>query len=111
MFVLSTAQAQQAIPAAPLASATTASALATDPQAIRVLLSPELETVLASQMLGRIANVQAGLGEKVAKGKTLISFDCSEANARQRMAQAEYANAKETLDAKERLRKDRKSVV
>jgi RND family efflux transporter MFP subunit len=105
MFVLSTAQAQQAIPAAPLASATTASALATDPQAIRVLLSPELETVLASQMLGRIANVQAGLGEKVAKGKTLISFDCSEANARQRMAQAEYANAKETLDAKERLRK------
>ncbi|WP_200843874.1 efflux RND transporter periplasmic adaptor subunit [Pantoea sp. 18069] len=76
-----------------------------DPHAIRVLLSPELETVLASQMLGRIATLNVGLGTRVAKGRTLLSFDCSEANARLRMAQAEYANAKETQDVKERLRK------
>lgn len=76
-----------------------------DPHAIRVLLSPELETVLASQMLGRISSLNAGLGAKVNKGQTLLSFDCSEAAARLRMAQAEYANAKETQDVKERLRK------
>lgn len=108
------ALAQQEVPAAggQLSSPTDAAqpkvgaaAPLADPQAIRVLLSPELETVLASQMLGRVAKVYAGLGEHVTKGKTLLSFDCSEASARLRMAQAEYANAKETLDAKERLRK------
>lgn len=113
------AQAQQAVPAgqpalstetapkppvAGVASPASAAPVA-DPHAIRVLLSPELETVLAAQMLGQVANVHVGLGEKVGKGKTLLSFDCSEANARLRIAQAEYANAKETLDAKERLRK------
>lgn len=76
-----------------------------DPHAIRVLLSPELETVLAAQMLGRIASVQTSLGARVSKGKTLLTFDCSEANARLRMARAEYAVAKEGLDVKERLRK------
>ena len=80
-------------------------ATAADPHAIRVLLSPELETVLASQMLGRISHMNAGLGAAVKKGQTLLSFDCSEASARMRMAQAEYANAKETQDVKERLRK------
>lgn len=76
-----------------------------DPQAIRVLLSPELETVLAAQMLGRISEVHARLGGSVQKGKVLLAFDCSEANARLRMAQAEYAAAKESLEVKERLRK------
>ena len=76
-----------------------------DPHAIRVLLSPELDTLLASQMLGRISGVQASLGERVAKGKTLITFDCSEANARLRMANAEYAAAKDSLEVKEGLRK------
>lgn len=77
---------------------------AADPHSIRVLLSPELETVLASQMLGRISSVHAGLGEKVVKGKALVHFDCSEPNARLRIANAEYAAAKDSLDVKERLR-------
>jgi len=76
----------------------------TDPRAIRVLLSPEVETVLASQMLGRIASINVGLGSKVAKGSTLLSFDCDEANAHLRMAQAEYENARETLKVKKSLR-------
>lgn len=75
-----------------------------DPNAIRVLLSPELETVLVSEMLGRIAALNVGLGQSVVKGRTLLSFDCSEPGARMRMAQAEYATAKESLDVKERLR-------
>lgn len=89
---------------APRAAGVAASPVA-DPHAIRVLLSPELETVLAAQMLGRVTQLHAGLGSRVTKGKTLVSMDCSEANARLRMSQAEYAAAKETLEVKERLRK------
>lgn len=87
--------------AAPVAPVSTQA----DPHAIRVLLSPELETVLASQMLGRISSLNVGLGARVRKGQTLLSFDCSEASARLRMAEAEYANAKESHEVKERLRK------
>ena len=90
---------------APVAlSAPTHASSAVNPNAIRVLLTPELETVLASQMLGRISSLRASLGSQVKKGQTLVTFDCSEAQARLRMAQAEYANAKETLDTKEKLR-------
>lgn len=74
------------------------------PDAIRVLLSPELETTLVSQMVGRISSLNAALGAPVAKGKTLVTFDCSEATARLRMAQAEHASAEETWSAKTRLR-------
>lgn len=110
------AQAPQPVPAARPAAAPAAPAPAApsarpalpsqpDPHAIRVLLSPELETVLASQMLGIISHLNVSLGARVNKGQTVLSFDCSEAAAKQRMAQAEYANAKESLDVKERLRK------
>ena len=98
------AQTHAPTPAAAPAARVAAPAQA-DPHATRVLLTPELETVLASQMLGRISNLNVGLGAHVKKGQTVLSFDCSEANARLRMAQAEYANAKETQDVKERLRK------
>jgi RND family efflux transporter MFP subunit len=76
-----------------------------DPNAIRVLLSPELETTLVSQMMGRITTLNASLGAAVQKGKRIVSFDCSEGSAKTRMAEAEYASAQETLDAKRRLRK------
>jgi RND family efflux transporter MFP subunit len=73
--------------------------------AIRVVLSPEMETTLVAQMVGRIAALNASLGGKVSKGKTIVAFDCSEASARLQMAQAEYASAKEMLEAKTGLRK------
>ncbi len=85
--------------------AKSASATPEDPNAIRVLLSPELETILVAEMTGRIARLNAQLGGRVAKGQTVVAFDCEEAAARQRMAEAEYASAKETLTAKEGLRK------
>lgn len=75
-----------------------------NPDAIRVLLSPELETTLVAQAVGRISSLNASLGAPVTKGKTLVSFDCSEATARWRMAQAEHASAEETWSAKTRLR-------
>lgn len=76
-----------------------------DPNAIHVLLSPELETVLAAPMTGRIAQLNTQLGAPVKKGAMVLAFDCSEAVARLRMADAEYAAARETLKAKEGLRK------
>lgn len=72
--------------------------------AIRVLLSPELETTLISQMVGRISSLNASLGSAVTKGKPIVSFDCSEGAAKLQMAQAEYNSAKETLETKTRLR-------
>lgn len=81
-------------PAAVVAPATT----------IRVLLSPELETTLVAQMQGRITALNAGLGQAVAKGKPLISLECSEHQARLRMAEAEHVSARETLTAKKGLR-------
>lgn len=77
----------------------------TDPNAIRVLLSAELETTLASQMVGRISALNASLGGAVAKGRVIVAFDCSEANAKLQMAEAEYAMARETLETKSNLRK------
>lgn len=78
---------------------------ADDSSAIRVLLSAEREATLAAQMVGRIASLQAQLGQRVQKGKAVVGFDCGEANARLNMAQAEHASAKESLGVKERLRK------
>ena len=94
--VLISAQAQ---------TAATKAAAAADPNAIRVLLSPELETTLSSQMVGRISALNASLGVAVAKGKALVTFDCSEADAKLLMAEAEYAIARETLETKIGLRK------
>ena len=76
-----------------------------DPNAIRVLLSPELETTLASQMVGRIVELQAGLGAAVKAGQPLVSFDCNEWDARLKMARAENSAARETLGVKQRLHK------
>lgn len=75
-----------------------------DPNAIRVVLSPALETTLVSQMEGRITTLRATLGGAVAKGAAVVVFDCDEPNARLRMAQAEHAAAKETQEVKTRLR-------
>lgn len=81
------------------------SATGSDPGSIRVLLSPELETTLVSQIPARISELNAGLGATVSEGDTIVAFDCSEAQARLRMAQAENSGARETLGVKQRLHK------
>lgn len=88
---------------APVAASAAAPLVDADPSAIRVLLSPALETTLVSQMVGRIVALNASLGARVAKGRTVVAFDCSESRARLQMAQAENAGARETLDVKNRL--------
>ena len=97
------AQAEEP-PLSEAATASTSMAMA-DPDAIRVLLSPELETTLVAQMTGRIAKLDASLGAEVRKGHTLLAFDCAEAAARLKMAQAEFDSARETLAVKNNLRK------
>ena len=92
-----------AAPVAPAAPAPPQTQPLAEPNAIRVLLAPELETTLVAQMVGRISALNASLGARVPKGRTIVSFDCSESSARLQMAQAEYAGAKETLDVKSRL--------
>lgn len=89
----------------PLSVSAQTQAPAANPNPIRVLLSPELETTLISQMVGRISALNASLGAAVSKGKPIVVFDCSEASAKLQMAQAEYASARETLETKNRLRK------
>tara|TARA_R110000851_G_scaffold111379_1_gene234686 strand:+ start:3429 stop:4259 length:831 start_codon:yes stop_codon:yes gene_type:complete len=98
-----------AVPDMPIAETDTATAIVEtvgqDPNAIRVLLSPELETILAAQMVGRVEQVDAGLGAEVKKGQVLVRFNCTETSARLDMAKAEVAGARETLGVKQRLRK------
>ena len=76
---------------------------AQDPGAIRVLLTPELETTLASPMLGRVRNVNVSLGSSFDDGKVLVDFYCDEQAARERIARAEVAGARENYEAKLRL--------
>ena len=97
------AAAVLAEPAAPPRPVAVPASQPAEPNAIRVLLAPELETTLVAQMVGRISALNATLGARVPKGRTIVSFDCSEASARLQMAQAEYAGARETLDVKNRL--------
>lgn len=79
--------------------------LAEEPLAIRVLLAADQETTLVSQMAGTIDTLDASLGQRVKKGSKLVLMNCDEARARQNMAAAELAGAKETLRTKSELRK------
>lgn len=76
-----------------------------DPQIIRVLLAAELETTLSSQMSGTLGELKTRFGEHVAKGATLARFNCNEAQARDKVAVAELAMARQNLEAKKQLRK------
>jgi len=70
---------------------------------VRVLVAPQLETSLASPMLGRILSLNVSLGSTFAKDKALVVFDCKEQNARVAMGAAEVAAARENHEAKLRL--------
>lgn len=76
-----------------------------DPEAIRILLSPALETTLVAQMMGRIQQLDVGLGSEIEKDNTLVLFDCVESQARLDMAKAEYDGAHQNLRVKTNLRK------
>ncbi|MDZ3992153.1 efflux RND transporter periplasmic adaptor subunit [Pseudomonas sp. Teo4] len=76
-----------------------------EPQPIRVLLAAELETTLSSQMNGTLGELKTRFGEHVDKASVLARFNCSEAQARGKVAVAELAMARQNLEAKKQLRK------
>jgi RND family efflux transporter MFP subunit len=97
--------ADNALGASPEAGATrTLSDGVKDSSELRVLLAAELETTLSSQMTGTLGELQATLGQKVTKAAVLARFNCSEAQARLKVAVAELAMARQNLDAKKHLR-------
>jgi membrane fusion protein, multidrug efflux system len=75
-----------------------------DGAVVRVLLAPDMETVLLSQLVGRIVTLNGSLGSRVSKGQLVIGMDCSESSARLKMSKAELASARETYDTKVRLK-------
>ncbi|MEN0107343.1 MAG: efflux RND transporter periplasmic adaptor subunit [Pseudomonas sp.] len=79
-------------------------ATAADPGVIRVLLAPELETTLSSQMAGTLGELKTSLGKSVAKGAVLAQFDCREGQARSKVTAAELTMAQQNLQAKQHLR-------
>jgi RND family efflux transporter MFP subunit len=78
---------------------------AADPTAIHIVLAPELETTLVSQMAGRVDTLNASLGQPVAERALIARMECSEPAARLRIAEAELGEARETLQAKTGLRR------
>ncbi len=73
------------------------------PGVVRVLISPESETTLVAAMTGRIQLLAISLGSSFAQAGVLIGFDCSEAQARLKIADGELKGARENYDAKVRL--------
>jgi RND family efflux transporter MFP subunit len=90
--------------AAPATASTLAPASARPADPIRVLLVPENEAVISSQMAARIAALPATLGSRVRKGDTLVRFDCAEQTARLNMSEAELLSARETNTSKQELK-------
>lgn len=102
---------QPATPAAPVraAPATARPAPVVSParpaaDPIRVLLVPENEAVISSQVAARIIALPAPLGARVSKGQTLVRFDCNEQVARLKMSEAELLSARETNTSKQELK-------
>ncbi|MGE0312667.1 MAG: efflux RND transporter periplasmic adaptor subunit [Lautropia sp.] len=69
----------------------------------RVLLIPERETTIVSQMVGTVDRLGGDLGAAFRAGATLVRFNCTEQQARLNMARAEFNSADEQHRAKQRL--------
>lgn len=70
---------------------------------IRTLLVPVEESVISSQLSGRIISIKDQVGGYFKKSEILVSFDCTELNAKLAMAEAELEIAAVTLKVKQDL--------
>ncbi|WP_223162348.1 efflux RND transporter periplasmic adaptor subunit [Salinicola halimionae] len=72
---------------------------------LRALLTPQVEATLSSRMEGTLETLPVSLGQSVAKGDVLASFDCRIEQARVDVANTELSVAKLNAQAKRNLRK------
>jgi membrane fusion protein (multidrug efflux system) len=90
--------------AAPVAPAAAAKAPPGRPgTSIRVLVAASQESVLASQMAGRIDRLTVQLGSTMRAGQALLQFNCEEKEAYLKMANAEFYSARRTYESKVKL--------
>lgn len=89
--------------AAALLSAGALAAPAAPAKTIRVLVAAEQDSVLASQMAGRIDAVNVKLGSAIKAGQVLLKFNCEEQDAHLKMANAEFYGAQQTYESKVKL--------
>jgi membrane fusion protein, multidrug efflux system len=92
------------LPTGSASGAGQATATPTADPGVRVLLTPELETVMLAQMVGRITSLDASLGSRVKAGQVVVRLDCSENAAKLKMSEADLASARETYNNKARLK-------
>ncbi|MBU2713458.1 efflux RND transporter periplasmic adaptor subunit [Zooshikella harenae] len=74
-------------------------------QQVRVLLVPNKEAKLSSQMNGRIAEFKVKEGESFKKDDKLVTFDCDEPLANLKSTKAQYEIAKKTYQIQKKLNK------
>jgi membrane fusion protein (multidrug efflux system) len=104
-------KSEKAAPAAksapPMSSATLNNLLeqatTLDDREISVLVAPGEESILSSQMAGKIKKIHFGLGDTVKAGELLLEFDCESEEAQLQTAQADYRGARESHLTKMRL--------
>jgi membrane fusion protein (multidrug efflux system) len=70
---------------------------------VRVLLIADRETTLSSPITARITDMNSSMGMAFGQGQILVSFECTESQARLKMAQAELSSAQETQEARVRM--------
>ncbi|MBF0357364.1 MAG: efflux RND transporter periplasmic adaptor subunit [Magnetococcales bacterium] len=70
----------------------------------RVVLEVEDESLLSSQLDGRIKQINVRDGDRFKAGDELISIDCAIYQARRKKIQAEHAAAKYNLEAQKKLK-------
>ncbi|OQX31193.1 MAG: hypothetical protein B0D96_11105 [Candidatus Sedimenticola endophacoides] len=76
-------------------------------EAIRALLVARTETVLSSQINGRILTIDAVAGGAIRKGHALVRFDCDLHNAELKKARAQRKAARLRLESNQRLMEHR----
>ncbi|MBF0444308.1 MAG: efflux RND transporter periplasmic adaptor subunit [Magnetococcales bacterium] len=74
------------------------------PLVARVILAVEDESLLSSQIDGRIKKIKVRDGDRFAAGDTLVTIDCAIYKARQKKIKAQYIAAKHNLDSQKKLK-------
>jgi len=70
---------------------------------IRVLIVPQVETVLSGEIAGRIEKLRVDMGDRFKKGQHLVVFDCGIHNAQLQKAKSELAEAQKVFEINKRL--------